>query len=56
VSQTVSDYFIARLREWNVEQVFGYPGDGINGLLAGWGRSSDVPPVRAGTARGNGRI
>lgn len=33
MSQTVSDFFWARLHEWGVRRVFGYPGDGINGLL-----------------------
>ncbi|MFD0690015.1 thiamine pyrophosphate-requiring protein [Actinomadura fibrosa] len=40
---TVADYLLARLREWDVEKVFGYPGDGINGLLAAWGRAGDEP-------------
>ncbi|QMU69319.1 thiamine pyrophosphate-requiring protein [Streptacidiphilus sp. P02-A3a] len=39
----VSDYVLSRLREWGVEHVFGYAGDGINGLLAAWGRSDDKP-------------
>jgi hypothetical protein len=26
-----------------VRQVFGFPGDGINGLLAAWGRAVEVP-------------
>ncbi|MGR6973779.1 thiamine pyrophosphate-requiring protein [Streptomyces cynarae] len=39
----VADHVLARLREWGVEQVFGYPGDGINGLLAAWGRAEDRP-------------
>jgi pyruvate dehydrogenase (quinone) len=39
----VADHVLARLREWGVEQVFGYPGDGINGLLAAWGRADDQP-------------
>jgi pyruvate dehydrogenase (quinone) len=41
--QTVGDHVLARLREWGVEQVFGYPGDGINGLLAAWGRADNSP-------------
>lgn len=41
--QTVADYLLARLREWDVEKVFGYPGDGINGLLAAWGRADNKP-------------
>ena len=43
MSQTVADQLLARLREWGVRQVFGYPGDGINGLLAAWGRADDEP-------------
>jgi pyruvate dehydrogenase (quinone) len=43
MSQTVGDYLLARLREWGVEKVFAYPGDGINGLLAAWGRADNDP-------------
>lgn len=43
MSTKVSDHVLRRLREWGVEQVFGYPGDGINGLLAAWGRAEDQP-------------
>ncbi|MGA5131221.1 thiamine pyrophosphate-requiring protein [Streptomyces olivoreticuli] len=41
--QKVSDFLLARLRAWDVEQVFGYPGDGINGLLAAWERADNRP-------------
>ena len=40
---SVADYLLDRLRQWEVECVFGYPGDGINGLLAAWGRADDQP-------------
>ncbi|MDX2764411.1 thiamine pyrophosphate-requiring protein [Streptomyces europaeiscabiei] len=43
MSTTVADHILRRLREWDVEQVFGYPGDGITGLLAAWGRAEDRP-------------
>jgi pyruvate dehydrogenase (quinone) len=43
MSTTVADHILQRLRTWGVEQVFGYPGDGINGLLAAWGRAEDRP-------------
>lgn len=43
MSTKVADQVLQRLREWGVEQVFGYPGDGINGLLAAWGRAEDRP-------------
>jgi len=39
----VADYLLERLRAWDVEKVFGYPGDGINGLLAAWGRAGNQP-------------
>ena len=35
MAQTVSDFFWERLHQWGVRVVFGYPGDGINGLLGG---------------------
>ncbi|MEU6811435.1 thiamine pyrophosphate-requiring protein [Streptomyces sp. NPDC046831] len=43
MSTKVGDHILRRLREWGVEEVFGYPGDGINGLLAAWGRAEDEP-------------
>ncbi|UGT44783.1 thiamine pyrophosphate-requiring protein [Nocardia yamanashiensis] len=43
MSEQVGDHVVARLREWGVEQVFGYPGDGINGLIAAFGRAGDRP-------------
>jgi pyruvate dehydrogenase (quinone) len=43
MSQTVADYLLERLRAWDVTQVFGFPGDGINGLLAAWGRAENKP-------------
>ncbi|WP_255949746.1 thiamine pyrophosphate-requiring protein [Streptomyces odontomachi] len=43
MSTKVSDYILERLRDWQVEHVFAYPGDGINGLLAAWGRADNQP-------------
>ncbi|MEV0053194.1 thiamine pyrophosphate-requiring protein [Saccharopolyspora shandongensis] len=43
MAQKVSDYVLSRLREWGVENVFSYAGDGINGLLAAWERAGDRP-------------
>jgi pyruvate dehydrogenase (quinone) len=43
VSTTVADRLLERLREWGVEQIFGYPGDGINGILAALSRADDQP-------------
>jgi pyruvate dehydrogenase (quinone) len=33
MTQTVGAFFWQRLYDWGVRRVFGYPGDGINGLL-----------------------
>ena len=38
MSQTVGDFFWERLHQWGVRRVFGYPGDGINGLLGALNR------------------
>ncbi len=38
MSDTVGDYFWKRLHGWGVRTVFGYPGDGINGLLGALNR------------------
>jgi thiamine pyrophosphate-dependent acetolactate synthase large subunit-like protein len=35
MTRNVADFFWMRLHEWGVRCVFGYPGDGINGLLGG---------------------
>jgi pyruvate dehydrogenase (quinone) len=41
MSNTVSDFFWQRLSEWGVKRVFGYPGDGINGLIGALDRCRD---------------
>ena len=33
MAQTVGEFFVQRLQEWGVHTIFGYPGDGINGVL-----------------------
>jgi pyruvate dehydrogenase (quinone) len=43
MAPTVGDYLLERLRAWGVQHVFGYPGDGINGILAAWGRADNKP-------------
>ncbi|MGA6166445.1 thiamine pyrophosphate-requiring protein [Amycolatopsis magusensis] len=43
MAETVADFVLDRLRQWGVEQVFAYPGDGINGLVAAFGRADDDP-------------
>jgi pyruvate dehydrogenase (quinone) len=38
---TVSDFMLERLSSWGVRRVFGYPGDGINGVMGAFDRASD---------------
>jgi pyruvate dehydrogenase (quinone) len=38
---TVGRYILDRLAEWGVKQIYGYPGDGINGILGGFHEVGD---------------
>ena len=39
MAQTVSDFLVARLHAWGVRVMFGYPGDGINGVFGALNRA-----------------
>src|SRR3954453_19800176 len=39
---TVGQFILQRLAEWGVKNVFGYPGDGINGILGAFHQVQDV--------------
>jgi pyruvate dehydrogenase (quinone) len=41
MSETVSDFVLKRLAEWGVKRVYGYPGDGINGIMGAFNRIGD---------------
>ncbi len=41
MAQNVSDFFWQRLHAWGVRRIFGYPGDGIIGLMGGLDRARD---------------
>jgi pyruvate dehydrogenase (quinone) len=44
MSETVADYLLHRLaNEWGVKRIYGYPGDGINGIMGAFGRADDRP-------------
>ena len=45
MSETVGDYLISRLRDWGVERIYGYPGDGINAILGSLGRAGNNPEL-----------
>jgi pyruvate dehydrogenase (quinone) len=38
---TVSDVIVRRLRAWGIRRIFGFPGDGINGVLGALNRAQD---------------
>ena len=41
MSDTVGDYLLERLSTWGIKRIYGYPGDGINGILGAFNRSSN---------------
>lgn len=38
---TVGDYLIERLYQWGVRRIYGYPGDGINGVFGALNRANE---------------
>jgi pyruvate dehydrogenase (quinone) len=40
MSQTVGDFLVERLHAWGVTKIFGYPGDGINGVFGALNRAN----------------
>ena len=42
-STTVADVLVERLQHWGLEEVFGYAGDGINGILGAMNRAGNKP-------------
>jgi pyruvate dehydrogenase (quinone) len=43
MSDTVGDFLVKRLCEWGVRRIYGYPGDGINGIMAALRQAGDQP-------------
>src|ERR687885_769160 len=43
MAQPVADYVLARLTEWGVHRIYGYPGDGINAFLGAFDRAGGEP-------------
>ena len=41
MAETVSDFMVQRLYEWGVHRIYGYPGDGINGIMGALARAQD---------------
>src|SRR5947208_8023520 len=43
MAETVSDFLIRRLSQWGVSRIYGYPGDGIGGVMAALRKAGDEP-------------
>src|SRR5436305_14362315 len=43
MGEKVSDFFASRLKEWGVRHLYGYAGDGINGILGALDRAGNDP-------------
>src|SRR5512134_1577024 len=41
MAKTTSDFLIERLAEWGIKRIYGYPGDGINGIMGALNRASE---------------
>ncbi len=42
MKNTVSDYLIKRMQEWGIRRIYGYPGDGINGVMGALNRAKET--------------
>src|SRR6478672_10014290 len=43
MAETVSDFLVQRLTDWGIQRIYGYPGDGINGIMAGLRKAENNP-------------
>jgi pyruvate dehydrogenase (quinone) len=41
MAATIADYLLYRLSQWGIRRIYGYPGDGINGVLGALGRNAE---------------
>ena len=46
MAETVGDFLLKRLQQWGIKRVFGYPGDGINGIVSALGRTEAIEFVQ----------
>src|SRR5678809_548006 len=43
MADTVSDFLLERLKAWGIHRIYGYPGDGINGIMGALNRADGDP-------------
>jgi pyruvate dehydrogenase (quinone) len=39
MADTVGDFLLKRLSAWGIQRIYGFPGDGINGIMGAFGRT-----------------
>jgi pyruvate dehydrogenase (quinone) len=47
MAANVSDFLLERLHAWHVSRIYGFPGDGINGIMGALGRQEDIDFIQA---------
>jgi len=47
MSTTVADFLLRRLDQWDIRRIYGYPGDGINGIMGAFGRQDRIEFIQA---------
>jgi pyruvate dehydrogenase (quinone) len=46
MAQTVGEYLLSRMRAWGVQRIYGYPGDGINGIMGAFHKVRELDFVQ----------
>jgi pyruvate dehydrogenase (quinone) len=41
MASTASDFLLQRLHDWGIRRIYGYPGDGINGIMGALDRARE---------------
>jgi len=47
MGENVVDFLLKRLQAWGVDRIYGFPGDGINGIMGALGRNRGVEFIQA---------
>jgi len=47
MAETVADFMLKRLHAWGVRRIYGFPGDGINGIMGALGRQEEIEFIQA---------
>ena len=56
MSRNVADFIWERLLAWGVRRVYGYPGDGIGGLIGALSQRAGRDRICAGSPRRDGGL